>query len=434
MVRTREAGFLAILFFFEGLAVQAELGDSWRATTTSAPWERRDRHVAIAFDQRLFVLGGWWDGGGPLNDVWSSTEGRLWTQTTAPWQARADHQAVVFDGKLWIVGGQISGGFKNDVWFSENGTSWTLATTAAPWTARAYHRVVVHDGKLFLLGGIDPSVRSDVWQSADGVSWAQVTASAPWGPRELFSATTFNGKIWVLGGIVSTSRVNDVWSSDNGVTWILETAGASWPARASHECAVMDGKIWLLGGERGAEGPQNDVWCSADGTSWTLATSAAAWADRFLHACAVFDRRLWVVGGNTIMRVNDVWFSGPDEPNYTLYPVDGSLDFGTRDVAEGASPPQSFTLYNDGFAPLEFSSCEMSGPGEQEFLFTSSPDLSPLAPGTSRSFSLVFDPTFPGLKQVLLRLYVNDPDVFASLTLNAFATGTTGTKDWQRYE
>lgn len=53
------------------------------------------------------------------NDVWSSSDGIIWTQATAAaaFSARYLHSSVVFDNKMWVIGGD-GGGRKNDVWSS----------------------------------------------------------------------------------------------------------------------------------------------------------------------------------------------------------------------------------------------------------------------------------------------------------------------------
>ncbi|MDZ7718756.1 MAG: hypothetical protein U5K72_08075 [Balneolaceae bacterium] len=69
-----------------------------------------------------------------VNDVWYSTDGVQWTQATddAGFEPRVGHKSVVFDNKIWVIGGlQRTDGEDihfNDVWYSENGIDWTMAT------------------------------------------------------------------------------------------------------------------------------------------------------------------------------------------------------------------------------------------------------------------------------------------------------------------
>jgi len=49
--------------------------------------------------------------------------------SNAGFSERADHTSVVFKNKIWVIGGSaVNDGFKNDVWFSEDGVSWIEAT------------------------------------------------------------------------------------------------------------------------------------------------------------------------------------------------------------------------------------------------------------------------------------------------------------------
>jgi hypothetical protein len=72
---------------------------AWTQTNASAQWAAKYAHCAVDFNGKLWVMGGF-GGAGPVNDVWSSTDGKTWTQATAaaPWQARMNFSAVVFNG------------------------------------------------------------------------------------------------------------------------------------------------------------------------------------------------------------------------------------------------------------------------------------------------------------------------------------------------
>ncbi len=90
----------------------------------------------------------------------------MWTQTTtsAAWTARYDHASVAFDNKIWIIGGN-DGVNRNNVWYSTDGVIWTQATANATWSARQSHSSVIFDNKIWVMGGYDGSNRNDVWYS-----------------------------------------------------------------------------------------------------------------------------------------------------------------------------------------------------------------------------------------------------------------------------
>ena len=82
----------------------------------------------------------------PLNDVWSSADGKNWSLETAnaKWTWRYGHQAVSHSGRLYVLGGNYNGeGILNDVWSSADGKNWSLETANANWTGRYNHQAVV---------------------------------------------------------------------------------------------------------------------------------------------------------------------------------------------------------------------------------------------------------------------------------------------------
>jgi hypothetical protein len=150
---------------------------TWTEATADAPWSARFSHSSVVFNNRIWVIGGYADGGS-RNDVWSSADGVTWTQATgrAPWAGRGGHTSVVFDNRLWVIGGNRSIWFFNDVWFSADGGTWTQATGPAPWSARIGHTSVVFDNRAWVIGGNDGIHRNDVWSfGAPSVPTASVS-------------------------------------------------------------------------------------------------------------------------------------------------------------------------------------------------------------------------------------------------------------------
>ena len=304
------------------------IGSDWTEVTASAGWSARWSHTSIAFDNRIWVLGGY--DGGFKNDVWSSVDGTNWTEVTASadWTARREHTSIAFDNKMWVLGG-YDGSRKNDVWSSVDGSSWTEVkpNDNNGWTARTRHTSVVFDNKMWVLGGYDGSRKNDVWYSVDGTNWTGVTASADWTARGSHTSTVFDNKIWVLGG-VNFSQRNDVWSSSNGINWIQATDDAGWNLTgwSYHTSIAFDNKIWVLGNVYHT----NDVWSSENGTSWTQATDDAGWTGRYDHTSVAFDNKIWVLGGYDGSWKNDVWSSGI---NNNSFDNALSLDSGSKSLS-----------------------------------------------------------------------------------------------------
>lgn len=335
------------IWIMGGLTMDGFRNDVWSFTGITwqqrddAPWLGRIGHRAVVFQdpqdgvQKIWVTGG------------SVTEGDMWTFNGANWIYRLDHRwsprmghtAVVFTDpadskeKIWVIGGvDINGIYQNDIWTSD-GITWKEKIANAPWLPRAYHASIVYDGEIWVMGGSNPEFRNDVWSSPDGISWTRRDPFIDddfdlkhWdrrrGHQAVVSVDELDGseKMWVLGGFSATGTgfQNDVWNSVDGVEWTEieqpDPPGPIWTARYFHAAVSHEGKIWVMGGVSGA-GYQNDVWFSGDGLNWTA--SSAPWVKRAGHAATTFldpfdtIEKIWVLGGHDSpgTYLNDVWSS-----------------------------------------------------------------------------------------------------------------------------
>ncbi len=311
--------------------------------TFYAPWSGRQGHTSVVFDNKMWVIGGTsaWDPDNGVffcsgndsdnycTDVWYSEDGVSWTEATSsvPWAARSNHTSVVFDNKMWVIGGYAgdtncgSGGqnFRcRDVWYSENGSTWIQATSSAAWPVRASHTSVVFDNKMWVMGGGNShglcpnNVCRDVWWSTNGVDWIQAASSAAWGRRYSHTSVVFDNKMWVIGGTSSGSS-NDVWYSTDGTNWTQATASAAWSGRRWHTSVVFDNKMWVMGGW--GSSVNNDVWYSEDGINWTQATDNLALYGLSNHSSVNFNNKMWVMGNND----SSAWYS---QNGADWYPAD----------------------------------------------------------------------------------------------------------------
>ena len=109
----------------------------------------------------------------------------------AAWQNRDSQGEVAFDGKLWIMGGwyQSYGSPPRDVWNSSDGESWDMVTSAAGWKHSDFPMTTVFKDRIFMMGGWTDgrlpthSASNEVWCSQDGAAWTQLTSNAGWSPR-----------------------------------------------------------------------------------------------------------------------------------------------------------------------------------------------------------------------------------------------------------
>jgi len=247
------------------------LGTAWHRATASAPWTERFKTASVSHAGKLWVFGGLAGTSSTpsyKNDIWSSVDGATWTQelSTAPWAARMEHASVVHNGKIWILGGRIGNTTSaNDVWSSVDGVTWTQELATAPWAERYDHTAVVHNGKMWVIGGYANGYKNDVWSSADGITWTQELATAPWAGRHGHASVALGGEIWLMGGRIPAGSQNDVWSSVDGINWTQKVVAAGWSGRYGHASAVHAGNIAILGGYDSHPGNLvNDVWFSAE--------------------------------------------------------------------------------------------------------------------------------------------------------------------------
>ena len=265
----------------------------------------------LSFNGKLWLMGGHLDEPSgdyspTYNDVWYSNDGLNWTLATenAAWKPRILFGAAVFKDKMWVIGGWSGSTTMNDVWYSEDGINWVLATPNAQWQARYTHDVVVFDNKLWVLGGYTTHDMNDVWYSEDGINWVLATPNAQWQPRNRLRATAFNDSLWISGGSTFGDDGNfaDVWYSKDGKTWIQSTQSDQWTSRRDHGFVSYKEKLWIFGGVDYGYSFLGDIWLSYDGKKWISADNSGAlkgteFSKRGQFGYTVHNGEIWIVGG-----------------------------------------------------------------------------------------------------------------------------------------
>ena len=310
-----------------GLAVHAEeVGPDWVRVTDKAPWQARDSQGEVAYDDQLWIMGGWFDSFKPApRDVWSTSDGKTWKRVTAeaPWKHSDLSMSLVFDNRMWMMGGWYNGrmpGYEagHEVWSSTDGARWKQATKGAGWSARIAAAAVVFRNKMWILGGTedyyfgdDKSLKNDVWSSADGKHWTLECESAPWTPRAYHQAVVLDGRIYVFGGgsyVPKYETRSDVWSSSDGANWEKVADDVPWHPRLWFSSVVYRDRMWVLGGwSNNPSQNWGDVWYSRDGKSWKQLVSKVIWKERHEHSAVVWRDKIWVVGGHAKPLSSEVW-------------------------------------------------------------------------------------------------------------------------------
>jgi hypothetical protein len=263
-----ELVFDGFLWLFGGY-IPKVINDLWRSRD-GVTWEQMPDVPATGginiplrwvHDGRMWITS-------QAGELLASRDGRTWDLVTknAPWVGRKNCGSVAFQGRMWVIGGSSSV-FHNDVWSSADGIHWTCELEHAPWCPRhLWDNVVVHRGRIFVLGGgvqrYHPSKsHRDVWSSADGRNWDLVCDQAPWLGRQWGSCVSYRDRLWVLGGYRSEpswTNLNDVWHSPDGSRWQQLETTRIWSPRHEISPYVHDGKLWVVAGN--AWPLMNDVW------------------------------------------------------------------------------------------------------------------------------------------------------------------------------
>ena len=113
----------------------------------------------------------------------------------------------------------LAGEVFKDVWVSEDGLSWTLATDNPPWQSRQGHSLISHKDHLWIIGRLNDFEYggvNDVWFTKDGFNWQKTINDPLWTGREDFFSAVFRNKIWIFGGMDADWKWrNDVWMSES---------------------------------------------------------------------------------------------------------------------------------------------------------------------------------------------------------------------------
>lgn len=160
----------------------SEDGLAWTLITDETPWQARYWPAWLSLNGRLWLFGGavlndptTTDTDVYYNDVWASEDGMNWSLITsaAPWSGRYWSGYAAYDEKLWILGGyrednkSVNWGNLNDVWFSGDGVLWEKQNDVQwKWSPRHAMFVWVAEGRLWISSGYSGGgdLHNDVWQ------------------------------------------------------------------------------------------------------------------------------------------------------------------------------------------------------------------------------------------------------------------------------
>jgi len=161
-------------------------------TNTNNMVNPRNRHSAVVYDNKIYVMGGETSINTDSNsfEVFNETTNTWTLGTTTMSTTRSQHASVVYDGKIYTIGGKSHGfGYLKSVDVFD-GSSWSLSSAELSNT-RTKHSAVVYDNKIYVIGGIVDGVQSDTIEVFDGNSWTLLTTVIPQ-PLYLFGVAIYN--------------------------------------------------------------------------------------------------------------------------------------------------------------------------------------------------------------------------------------------------
>ena len=252
----------------------------WQKVAQNTGFSPRDSspNASVYFGNKIWVLAGWryieeTNTYESHSDVYHSDNGIDWTlvNNTPPYNPYSSF--VSFKGWIWAL--------SNTAYRTKDGLTWENLGEL-PLTSGG--RVAVLNDRLFWIKD------NQIWASDNGTSWILLSNSPPWDSRDWPGLLTFQNKLWLIGGGINYNTeesfyYNDIWNSSDGVDWTLVNGNASWPGRYWFNSIVYDEKMWILGGwnyfhnNNEFYGNQNDIWYSEDGANWTK-LMAATWPQR----------------------------------------------------------------------------------------------------------------------------------------------------------
>ncbi len=299
----------------------AGVSGGWTAAT-NALGTARYQHSAVAYNGKLYVLGG--NDGSARNDVvyasFSSGDVGSWASTTSFNTARYGHTSVVYNGKLYVIGGYNGSTYYNDVQYApinSDGTvgGWTTAATTFT-TARYLHASAVYKDYLYVVGGTDGTKRSDVQYaplkaSGDLGSWSSTTSFTT--ARSQHSAVAYNGYMYLLGGDTG-SAANDVqYAPINSVgtvgAWATTTSFTT--ARYGHASVVYNGYLYVIGGYNGSTYYNTIQYAPiyTNGTVGGWTSSSTFTTARNGHASVAYGGYLYVIGGTNGSAQSSIYYA-----------------------------------------------------------------------------------------------------------------------------
>lgn len=249
--------------------------------------------ASAVWRDQIWLVGGAEDSATPVASVWSSSDGKTWTQRATLPEEKANPALWATPNGLIVAGGTgqfFNSGLLAGVYAlaTPHGTWSDLALLPNPCT-RAGH--AQWRKKLWLIGGLG---NDEIMGSSDGKSW-DIVGPLPDGLTEFESmkAIAFKDALWVVGGTTEhhnadAQGIGTVYrSSDPALGWTVE--GQLPAGRRNGSLVHHDGELWYLGGSvDSVMFGTRTVYKSSDGKTWQLSPADELPFDVMWHEVVSF--------------------------------------------------------------------------------------------------------------------------------------------------
>lgn len=204
-------------------------GTDWILLTNNPGWIPRYGHTTLYFNDIFWLFGGLTPI--PTADIYYSNDGGLTWKSQGgggKWPARAFASAAVFNGRIWLMGGTNLRTSYHDIWSSTDGNLWT--DLIAPWSPRDSFSLIVSENVLWVLGGRLPATSSFSSSSSSVDDNAKLSRELT-SSEESFTVNKNNNTV---------TFSSEIWRSDTtGKLWELVEDNTVWGNRASMGTVVV---------------------------------------------------------------------------------------------------------------------------------------------------------------------------------------------------
>lgn len=239
-------------------------GHVWQRMVEEAPFSKRAAHEIVVFNNELYLFGGEVGtsiGGSTESsrEVWKSEDGITWQNLgDAPFPIWDFREAIVFQNKIWLLGGvnwQNGGG--HGIWSTTDGRTWTQENGTPEFgDLQAFSLSQLND-QLIIVGGFQTggsdNVSTTAWLSTNGANWQQVSGVSPVAHKQDMSIANFDGILYLTGGLELTGVGvgNSLYTSTDGINWLLQEEEFVDTNTQFSDFVTLNGKLFYFTGNSG---------------------------------------------------------------------------------------------------------------------------------------------------------------------------------------